>query len=64
VIGCITAALMMDNIHPKWAYLIYASFSLIVAISCIFLNKEAEVEVIDTQILENDTDYSSVLVDG
>jgi predicted MFS family arabinose efflux permease len=64
VTGCIVAAVMMDNLHPRWAYLFYAFVALIVAISCIFLNGDAEIEVIDTSIIENVSDYSSVYIDG
>jgi hypothetical protein len=38
---------MMDNLHPKYAYLIYGIIAFIAAIACIFLNREAEIEVID-----------------
>ena len=63
VVGCLAAAFMMDSVHPKYAFLAYAILELIIGISCIFLNSEAEKEVINLDgVREVETDYSSVLI--
>lgn len=63
VIGCIAAAIMMENVHPKWAYLAYGIVGLIVAVCCIFLSKEAEKEYNEGEIIEI-TEWSSALEEG
>lgn len=63
VIGCLIAALMLDNIHPKYAFLGFGILGLFLAIGSCFLSSEAEFEVIN----DNDmwaSDYSSEILDG
>ena len=54
---------MMDNVHPKWAFLAYGISGFIVAICCIFLSKEAENEVNEGEVIEI-TEWSSALEEG
>ena len=37
----------MEDYHPKWAFLSYGIYGLIIAIACIFLSKEAEMEYVE-----------------
>jgi len=63
VIGCLIAALMLDNIHPKYAFLGYGILGLFLATGAIFLSSEAEQEVIN----DNDgwaSEYSSEILSG
>jgi len=44
VIGCIIAAFMMDQYHPKYAFLTYSIWGLVITICSFFLSREAEKE--------------------
>ena len=52
---------MMDNYHPKWAFLIYGIFGFLLGILCFFLNSEAEKEVIEDFLI---SEYSSEIMEG
>ena len=54
---------MMETVHPKWAYLTYGIFGFIVAICVIFLDKDAEKEYNEGEVIEI-TEWSSELRDG
>ena len=54
VLGAVAAAFIMEDIHPKWAFLAYGCFGLLVGIACCFLSREAEVE-----LLEGEEEYVS-----
>jgi hypothetical protein len=53
----------MEDIHPKWAFLAYGCFGLVVAFSCIFLSREAEIEFLEGEE-EYVSHYSSEYLDG
>lgn len=61
IIGCIIAAFMMENYHPRWAFLIYGVFGFLLGILCFFLNSEAEKEVAEDYLI---SEYSSEIMDG
>ena len=44
VIGCLMAALMMENYNPKYTYLGYAIYGFFIGISAFFLTAKAERE--------------------
>jgi len=63
VIGCIIAAFVLQETHPKYAFLGYAIMGFIVGVSCIFLSHEAEREYLPGE--EPDpTEFSSELLEG
>lgn len=64
VVGCIIAAFMTENYHPKYCFLAYSIWGLLVTISACFLKKEAESDPIymtdalsheSSELLENQT---------
>jgi len=63
VIGCVIAAYVCEDYHPKWAFLIYGSWGLVVLVAAAFLSSEAEKEWLDGEEPEI-TDYSSEYHDG
>lgn len=54
MLGSVIAAFVMEDIHPKWAFLMYGIWGGIVGISCFFLSAEAEADR-----LEGEEDYES-----
>ena len=44
VVGCLMAALMMENYNPKWTYLGYAIYGFFLGVSSFFLTTKAERE--------------------
>jgi predicted MFS family arabinose efflux permease len=42
IVGCCIAAFVLEESHPKWAFLIYSIYAFILFIACFFLNPEAE----------------------
>jgi hypothetical protein len=50
---------MMEEYHPKWSFLTYAIWGLVVAIASCFLTREAEIEVLPGE--EEISHYSSEL---
>jgi len=60
VIGCIIAAVMMDQYHPRYAFLAYSIWGLVLTISSFFLTKEAEIEFNPGE--ETVSHYSSEIV--
>ena len=59
MLGAVIAAFVMEDIHPKWAFLMYGIWGGIVGISCIFLSAEAEADR-----LEGEEDYESHVSSG
>jgi len=53
----------MEDIHPKWAFLMYGIFSGIVGIACIFLSAECEADRIEGEE-EYVSHWSSDYVEG
>ena len=63
VIGCVIAAYVCEDFHPKWAFLIYGCWGLVLLITSFFLSAEAEKEWLDGE--EPDiTEYSSEYFEG
>ena len=54
VIGAIVSGFLMEDVHPKWGFLIYGIIGALLGISCLFLSKDAEKE-----INEGEQDYVS-----
>lgn len=44
MVGCIIAAFMTEDYHPKYAFLTYAIWGFILTIISCFLSREAEQE--------------------
>lgn len=65
VIGCIVAAFLLQDVHPKWAFLVYGCWGIVLGIGCCFLSAEAERDFLEgeepaptefsSEILENQT---------
>lgn len=54
VLGSVIAAFVMEDIHPKWAFLMYGIWGGIIGIACFFLSAEAEADR-----LEGEEEYES-----
>lgn len=54
VTGAIIAAFAMQDMHPKWAFLMYGIWGGILSIVCFFLSAEAEADR-----LEGEEEYES-----
>lgn len=63
VVGCVIAAFMCEDFHPKWAFLIYGCWGLVLIVAASFLSAEAEKEWLEGEEPEL-TDYSSELLEG
>jgi len=61
VLGCIVAAIMMEQYHPRYAFLAYGIVGLILGVCCFFLSKEAEIEVFEEV---DQSDFSSEVLEG
>jgi hypothetical protein len=53
----------MEDIHPKWAFLIYGIWGAVLGIVCIFLSAEAEIELNEGEE-EYESHFSSAYVEG
>ena len=62
VIGCLVSAVMLENFHPKYAFLAYAIYGFFLGTACLFLNNEAENEFKSEADLKA-SEYSSELLD-
>jgi predicted MFS family arabinose efflux permease len=63
VLGCIIAGFMMERYHPRNAFLLYGCYGLFLAVACIFLSSEAELNYLigEKEII---TEWSSELLAG
>jgi len=46
VIGCLYGGFITEHSHPKWVFFTYSWFGLMVTIAALFLNQEAEKDVL------------------
>jgi len=46
ILGCIIGGLMTENYHPRYAFLGYSFFGLVIAASGFMLTKESEQNVV------------------
>ena len=61
VIGCIIAAFMMDEYHPKYGFLAYGINGVILFFCCFFLSRESENELNEGEVDEFTIVSSEVL---
>jgi hypothetical protein len=53
----------LEDSHPKWAFLAYGCWGLVLFVACFFLSAEAERDYLEGE--EPDlTEFSSELLDG
>ena len=64
VIGCTAAAIFMEKVHPRYAFLAYGCLGYILAVACCFLSGEAERERIDDNDEAIISEWSSEIREG
>jgi MFS-type transporter involved in bile tolerance (Atg22 family) len=64
ITGAVIAAFVMEDIHPKWAFLMYGIWGGILGIVCIFLSAEAEIELNEGEEDGLSSRFSSAYVEG
>jgi len=63
VVGCCIAAFVLQDSHPKWAFLTYGCWGLVLFVACFFLSADAEKEYLDGEEPEL-TEFSSEYLEG
>ena len=63
VVGCIVAAIMTEKYHPRYSFLGYGLYGLVLFIACFFLSAASEREYARGEV-PYQSDFSSELKDG
>lgn len=63
IIGCVAAAYVCEDYHPKWLFLGYGCWGLVLLVAAFFLSAEAEKEWLDGEEPAV-TDFSSEYLEG
>ena len=63
MVGCIVAAIMTEKFHPKYSFLGYGSYGLVLFVACFFLSAASEREYARGEV-PYQSDFSSELKDG
>jgi len=63
VLGCVIAGYTMERYHPRYAFLGYGIYTLILGIACFWLSSDAEKIYLEGEV-QYVSEYSSELLSG